>query len=238
MKKRIKLFISSVLALLCFCCCFLCGCSGNIENNKYSKSYSNINEVVDLFTSEEDLFDTVYNKDIMNIMKENSSITCYFKEEKESEKIYKLLHDKGIDYGIIADLYEAFNESDWYNYIAVEGSDGKYVPFLLMAGGRPTNKKIVDSIKYQFKNPDSVSILKSTLYYKKLENGAKRFPYPISYQIYVRVNAMNGFGGYGTSEYILDGSSLNIFSVSSEYTFVSYFLLNSLMEKMGYLLWY
>lgn len=250
MKKALSL----MLALLM--CLSLCACGVN----PLEKECASIDEVVTVLAENYD-----NTEEDRKLIKANPTIYQYFRKDYFEEEIWKKLNGVKDESGNavfslseIHSLYNICNQlgeinaepgadvpmgdlfDTWFEYINVHGE-----PFIMYGDSGMTVKKLTESIKKKFKDPDSVSIENAWICYA-LPEGAESeesitlYDEDCRYVILAEVRAKNGFGAYGVSVCRIEGSiGWGSWTFGVEETSSSASLLTRPYNKVsGYSEWY
>lgn len=181
-----KKFTCLILTLLCICS--LSSCSSPM-----TKEYTSVEDLVMMLEAEYDGKE----KQLEQIA-ENESICNFFQDDsKKRDSLIKALCDSDLSLYAICDIYDACNETEWYNRLL----DSEGTP-LLMVNHRPTFKEIADKIKTNFKDPLSVSVIKASIHWKEPKDNATML-HSNDLMILATVRATNGFGAYTTKDYLI-----------------------------------
>lgn len=177
-------------------------------------------------------------KEEHEIMRKNESIYKYFRKENAEGEMWKKLRSLTDEEGMpvfslreVSNLYNACNQladidaeegvavpleglmDFWYEYISIEGE-----PLIMYGSDALTVKKLVDSIKKKFKDPESVSIENAWICFEFPEGAESAEDFKVydedcRYVVRASVRAKNGFGANDMAVCVIEGDVGWTFSV-------------------------
>lgn len=190
---------------------------GDYENSEtYKRKCEKIVALLANYDNADDLVDTLSKyytgaKEELNLIKINKSMHKFFQEENNGLEMYRKINGIVSDKAIF-DLFDVCSSTNWF-----WGIDAGIYPLAFQGNARLTRSSIVDDIKSDFKDPQSVSIESARfVILNEPKNGV--YSLPMEYVVVATVRATNSFGGYVSDTYLITGNIGGRAKLNGKYT--------------------